>query len=258
MVTGKSLKNRGSLGREQATGLGGFFVLEQYIKKAKVNKPKTVAIQGFGNVGSNIAKVLYDQNYQIVAISDINGGILNHNGLNIDSLIKCRDGKKQLTDAGGEIISNEQLLELPVDILIPAALENVITEKNVSNIKAQVILEMANGPTSYLASQILNQKGVVIIPDVLANSGGVTVSYFEWYQNICNERWPLVKVNMKLKEKMEEAFSKIWQIHKEKKVSLKLSAYILALQRLSQKANLKDFYQPQGNFQRQSTYYQPS
>ena len=251
VVTGKSLENGGSLGREQATGLGGFFVLENLVKKLGLKKPLTVAIQGFGNVGSNMAYILFKNGYRIVALSDVKGGIYDSSkeGFNVDLVKKCRKEKGflagcycigsvcDLAPKNDGAISNEQLLELPVDILIPAALENVITEKNAKNIKARLIFEMANGPTTPEADEILKKKGVMVVPDVLCNSGGVTVSYFEWLQNMHNEKWSLEKVNNKLKEKIEDAFEKVWRIHKEKKVTLRTAAYILALQKLSEKAN---------------------
>ncbi len=252
VVTGKSVKNGGSMGREGATGMGGFFVLEQLIKKLGMKKPLSVAIQGFGNVGSNIAAILHDNGYRIVALSDIKGGIYDAKevGFNIDLVRVCRLEKGMLAGCycigsvcdlapkNDGVITNEELLELPVDILIPAAMENVITEKNAKNIRAKIVLEMANGPTTAEADNILNKKGIIIVPDVLANSGGVTVSYFEWYQNIHEESWSLEKVNDKLKEKMEKAFEEIWIIHKEKKVTLRIAAFILALKRLSEKTNI--------------------
>ncbi|OGE31444.1 hypothetical protein A3C59_02275 [Candidatus Daviesbacteria bacterium RIFCSPHIGHO2_02_FULL_36_13] len=246
--TGKSIENGGSLGREEATGLGGVIVLEKLIEKLGFKKPLTVAIQGFGNVGSNIAKILDTRGFKVVAVSDVKGGIYNagREGFNIDLVRECKlekgllagcycigsvcDSAKKVDDG---IISNEDLLELDVDILIPAAMENVITSKNAKNIKAKIVFEMANGPVSSEADGILNQKGILIVPDVLANSGGVTVSYFEWYQNIYKEKWDLKKVNSKLKEKMEKAFEEVWKISKDKKVDLRTAAYILALQRLN-------------------------
>lgn len=246
VVTGKSVDKGGSLGREQATGLGGFFVLEKLVEKLNLKKPLTVAIQGFGNVGSNFAKILHENGYKIVALSDIKGGIHNTEGesFNIDLVKKCREEKGflagcycvgsvcDLAKKYDGVISNEQLLELEVDILIPAALENVITSKNAKNIKAKIVFEMANGPTTYEADQILNKRKIIVVPDVLANSGGVTVSYFEWYQNVKNQKWSLKKVNQKLKDKMEKAFDSVWEIHQKKKVDLRVSAYILALERL--------------------------
>lgn len=250
VVTGKSVENGGSLGREEATGLGGVIVLEQLIKKLGMKQPLTVAIQGFGNVGSNIAKILFQNGYQVIAVSDVKGAIYDSkkNGFNIDLVRECRlqkgflagcycigsvcDLAKKYEDG---VINNQELLELDVDILIPAALENVITKDNAGKIKAKIVFEMANGPTTPEADEILNKRGILVVPDVLANSGGVTVSFFEWYQNIHEERWSLEKVNEKLKEKMVKAFEKVWKIHKDKKVTLRTAAYILALQRLAKK-----------------------
>lgn len=250
VVTGKSIANKGSLGREEATGMGGFFVLEELLKNLKLKKPLTVAIQGFGNVGSNMAGILHDSGYNIVALSDIKGGIYDAagKGFNIDLVRECRIEKGMLAGCycigsvcdlakryDGGVISNEELLELDVDVLIPAALENVITKKNAKNIKAKIVFEMANGPVTKEADQILNKKGIMVVPDVLCNSGGVTVSYFEWYQNINKEIWSKKKVNDKLKEKMVKAFEEVWKIHQSKKVNFRIAAYIVALQRLIQK-----------------------
>jgi len=253
VVTGKSIGNGGSLGREKATGLGGFFVLERLVEKLKLKKPISVAIQGFGNVGFNMAKILYDNGYQVVALSDIKGGICNSNGetFNVDLVKQCREEKGflagcycvgsvcDLARKYDGVINNEELLELDVDVLIPAALEQVITEKNAKKISAKIVFEMANGPTTYEADKILSKRGIMVVPDVLCNSGGVTVSYFEWYQNMHVEKWNFEKVNNKLKQKMEKAFDEVWRMHKEKSVSLKTAAYILALQRLAEKAKFQ-------------------
>ena len=254
VVTGKSIENGGSLGREQATGLGGFFVLEKLIEKLGLKKPVTVAIQGFGNVGSNLAQILYKNGYTVIALSDIKGGIYENNeeGFNVPLVKECRLEKGYLAGCycigsvcdlakkyEGGIISNNELLELQVDVLVPAAMENVITKKNAKKIKAKIVFEMANGPTTSEADEILNKKGTIVVPDVLANSGGVTVSYFEWLQNLNNEKWSLEKVNNKLKDKMEKAFEEIWKIHKFKKVNLRTAAYIVAIERLGKKSNLQ-------------------
>lgn len=252
VVTGKSLENGGSAGREAATGLGGFFVLEQLVNKLGLKKPLTVAIQGFGNVGSNLARILDANGYKIVALSDARGAIYNstHDGFNIDLVKKCKEESGFLAGCycvgsvcdlakkfDNGVISNEELLELPVDILIPAALENVITEINAGKIKAKIIFEMANGPINAKADERLNKKGTLIVPDVLANSGGVTVSYFEWFQNINKEKWSEEKVNQKLKEMMTEAFEEVWKVYKNKKISVRTSAFIVALNRLLKTKN---------------------
>jgi len=212
-----------------------------------------VAVQGFGNVGSNIAKILYKKGFKVISVSDVKGAIYDaqSNGFNIDLVKECRLEKGFLAGCYciGSVcdlarkyeegtISNEELLELDVDILIPAALENVITKDNAKKIKAKVVFEMANGPTTDEADEILKNRGIMVVPDVLANSGGVTVSYFEWFQNMNNEKWSLEQVNEKLKEKIEKAFEEVWKIHKEKKVTLRIAAYILALQRLTEKVKV--------------------
>ncbi|MDO8638823.1 MAG: Glu/Leu/Phe/Val dehydrogenase [Candidatus Daviesbacteria bacterium] len=250
VVTGKPLHCGGSEGREEATGLGGFHVLEELVNKLKLKKPLRVAIQGFGNVGSHIAILLQQNGYEIVALSDSKGGIYKKDGaFDAGSVKECKKTNKSISscycvdkicglsrDHKGDI-TNEKLLELPVDILIPAAMEGVINKKNAPKIKAKIILEMANGPITNEADQILAKRKIIVVPDVLANSGGVTVSYFEWLQNMKGEKWSLEKVRTKLKEKMVTAFDSVWEIHKGKKVDLRTAAYILALQRLATKAN---------------------
>lgn len=245
VVTGKSVDNGGLEGREEATGLGGMFVLEKLIQKLKLKKPLTVAVQGFGNVGSHIAGLLSD--FKIIGLSDSKGAIFDKSGrgFNIKLVQSCKLEGGMIADCYciGSVcdiskkhtgnISNEQLLELPVDILIPAALENVITRKNASSIKAKIILEMANGPVSEKADEILNKKETIVVPDVLANAGGVTASYYEWLQNMEGKVWSLEEVRYRLQKVMETSFEQIWKIHRQKKVSLRMAAYMLALQRLS-------------------------
>ncbi len=240
VVTGKSVENGGSLGREEATGLGGFFVLEQLIKKLDFNKPLTVAVQGFGNVGSHMAALLFENGYKVVGLSDSKGGIVEQSGkgFNVNSVKSCKLEKGLISSCSPINISNEELFEMEVDILIPAALENVITSENANKIKAKIVFEMANGPVMAEADEILKEKGIIVVPDVLANSGGVTVSYFEWLQNIEGKKWTLEEVNKKLQEKMETAFEEVWKMYAEKKVDLRTAAYVLALQRLAQKAGL--------------------
>lgn len=231
--TGKPVGKGGSLGREEATGKGGFIVLKQLIKKLKSKGELTVAVQGFGNVGSHMARLLFEDGFKVVALSDSRGGIYAKSGLDIKDVAEFKKGGKHFTDYGNvKQISNEELLELPVDIIIPAALEDVITSKNVAKIKAGIIFEMANGPTTAAADEVLHKRKVIVVPDVLANAGGVTVSYFEWYQNIKSENWSLEKVNKKLDEKMVDAFEKVWRIHKNKNISLRTAGYVLALDRL--------------------------
>lgn len=250
VVTGKSVGKGGSKGREEATGMGGFFVLEELVKKLKLKKPLTVAVQGFGNVGSHIAVLAHDNGYKVIGLSDSKGGIADQtgNGFNVTLVQACKLEKGlvdhcycvgtvcDLSNNHHGNISNEELLEMPVDILIPAALEGAIHAKNAGKIGAKIVFEMANGPVTSEADEILEKKGIMVVPDVLANAGGVTVSYFEWLQNMKDETWSLEEVRKKLKEKMVKAFESVWKIHKEKKVNLRTAAYILALQRLAEKA----------------------
>lgn len=240
VVTGKPVEKGGSEGRGEATGLGGFYVLEQIIPKMNLPKSLTVAIQGFGNVGAEIAQLVSQQGYRVVAVSDSKGGIYDssHTGLDISQIKQHKSEGKPINQFSTDYqkITNEELLELPVDILIPAALEGVITSQNSDLIKAKLVLEMANGPTTADADHTLHQKGIPVIPDVLANAGGVTVSYFEWYQNMHQEKWHLEEVRSKLKDYITKAVEAVWNIHQEKHVSLRTAAYILALDRLSQNA----------------------
>lgn len=245
--TGKLIKDGGSEGRDEATGLGGLFVLQAVLKKLKAESRElkadlTVAVQGFGNVGYNVAKFLNANGFKVVAVSDSRGGIYVPDGVNPELTLECK--KKNGYLAGcycsgsvcdlkkGKPISNEALLELPVDIIVPAALENVITAENAKRIKAKVVLEMANGPTTPEADTILYKRGIPVIPDILSNSGGVTVSAFEWEQNLKTERWSKEEVNKKLKRKMEAAVDAIWQVSKTQKTDLRTAAFVVALGRI--------------------------
>ena len=253
VVTGKPLERGGSLGRPEATGLGGCYALLSILKMQK-RKPKglTVAIQGFGNVGSFLAGYLEEAGMKFVALSDSKGGIYIPSGIpSIREVQKCKEENGRIGECycmgsacsianmkklGGREVSPEKILELPVDILVPAALENALTKENAKKVKAGVILEMANGPTTAEADAVFFSKGITVIPDVLANSGGVAVSYFEWYQNMKNERWGKYDVFKKLKEKMEKACERVHDISLSYKVSLREAAYIVALESLSAKS----------------------
>lgn len=237
VVTGKPLGEGGSEGRVEATGLGGAYTLAAVLKNLKMDsKGMTVAIQGFGNVGSNVSKFLFEMGFKIVAIADVGGGFYLKEGVKDSDLIERQFREignfRGPSAGGGEVISSQEILELPVDIIVPAAIEEVITRKNAFNIKAKIILEMANGPTDFEADKILTNKGVLIIPDILANSGGVATSFFEWFQNINDERWEKEKVLLKLKAKMEKAVEEVLKIAVEHKTSLREAAYILALNRI--------------------------
>lgn len=256
VVTGKPVSMGGSLGRDTATAKGAFFVIENILLKfAQKPEQTTVAIQGFGNAGAELAEQLYQAGYQIVAVSDSQGGIYAKNGLDIPKIRYLKNTNQEIKGFHSlgsvsenfqtNIISNEDLLSLDVDVLIPAALENQITEKNVQNIRAKYIFEVANGPTTSGADLILEAKGIPVIPDILVNAGGVTVSYFEWVQNRTGLYWSLGEVNERLKVKMLEETEMIWTLAKDRSVSLRTAAYIHGLNRLSEAINSKgtrDYY----------------
>ena len=232
MITGKPIELGGSLIRDIATGLGGVFVLEEALKKLEITD-KSVVIQGFGNAGSNIAQILAEKGYKIIAVSDSKGGIYNKDGLYLEEVIKIKTETDSVNNySHAEKITNEELLALETTILIPSALSRVITENNANNIKAKVILELANGPITTDADAILHKKGIIVIPDILANSGGVTVSYFEWVQNNYGYYWDKDKVTKRLKEKMTIAFDNIWKKYKTNDYDLRTNAYILALEKI--------------------------
>lgn len=237
-LTGKPIELGGSQGREEATGLGAFYVIEQIAKlKNLAPKQATIAIQGFGNVGSSLAKFLHQAGYKIVALSDSKGAIYNKKGLDFQKVLELKQKTDQIQESAtlGEDykkITNEELLELPVDILIPAALENVITTNNADKIKAKIIVEAANGPTQSQADEILQKNNITIVPDILSNAGGVTVSFFEWLQNKQDQSWSLEEVRNKLKQKMQQEFQNVLNTSNEYKTDIRTAAYILALKRL--------------------------
>ena len=232
--TSKSIGNGGSEGRTEATGQGGAYVLEALAEKIDL-KDATVAVQGFGNVGSHFALAAERLGFKVVAVSDSGGGYYFEEGLNVEKMKEEKDGGISVIEAGknihkkGRSITNEQLLTLNVDIVVPAALENVITAENAKDVKAKVVIELANGPTAPEADEILNNRNVVVVPDVLANAGGVTVSYFEWLQNKRQEKWTKEEVLERLKEKMRLSFEEVWN---KKNGSLRDTAYKLAIERL--------------------------
>lgn len=237
--TGKPIELGGSLGRTQATGRGGVNILEFFSKLKKITPAKTkIAVQGFGNVGYWFSKIAHDLGYKIVVVSDSSGALYKKTGLNID---KVKKGKIEFGSFGElvkhskekyDFISNEDLLGLSVDILVPAALENAITKENAKDIKTNTIIELANGPTTPEADEILEKRNIEVIPDVLANAGGVTVSYFEWVQNLHGYYWKEDRVNSELREIMGKAFDSINEIKEQKSVTWRKAAYILALKRL--------------------------
>jgi len=234
VITGKPLNVGGSLGRGDATAKGGMYVLREaaYINDIDLSKA-TVAIQGYGNAGQ-FAHSLIEEMFgsKVIAISDSKGGILNKNGLKAKKSINTKLKKGTVIKLDGDKISNEELLELDVDVLIPAALENVITEKNAGKIKAKIIVELANGPTTPEADHILHDNGCYVLPDFLANAGGVTVSYFEWVQNGAGYYWPLERVYKELDEHMTKAFHSVHDMRAEKKVHNRVAAYMVAVKRV--------------------------
>ncbi len=245
VVTGKPISMGGSLGRDAATAMGAFNVMEALLPKFNIVRSNTtVAVQGFGNAGANIAEMLFQAGYKVVALGDSQGAIYSKDGLDVPSVrqfkestrrvkaVYCEGSVCNLVDH--EEISNEALLELDVDILIPAALENQITEANAADIKAKFIFEVANGPVNFAGDEILNQKGIHVFPDILVNAGGVTVSYFEWVQNRMGFYWTLDEVNSRLKQKMVEESERIWTLSQEKEISLRTAAYVHALNRLGE------------------------
>lgn len=235
--TGKPLELGGSQGRTEATGQGGVYVLAEYAKNNKLRAGNsTIAIQGFGNVGFWFAKLATELDFRVVAISDSSGAVYDRGGLNIDNLGTSKQKFGSFADVAKrekkQFITNDELLELPVTILVPAALENSITKDNVEKIKARTVFEMANGPTTGEADTYLFEKGVDVIPDILANSGGVTVSYFEWVQNLHGYSWTKEKVNEELKRTITKAFSDIEKVKISKRISFRRAASYIALKRI--------------------------
>lgn len=261
VITGKPVAMGGSLGRTLATSQGAFFVIEKILEKHKQHpKSTTVAIQGFGNVGAGLAELLFQAGYKVVAVSDSKGGIYAEKGLNISGVKEFKEATRKLKAVycegsvcyveEHETITNEDLLELDVDVLIPAALENAITVDNAKQIKAKFIFEAANGPITDEADQILRDKGVMVIPDILTNAGGVTVSYFEWAQNRTGIYWQLDKVNERLKERMLAETESVLDFAHRKSIPLTLAAYAKALSRIEDAVNArgtKNYYMNQGD-----------
>lgn len=235
VITGKPVAIGGSLGRDDATARGGFYqLLEIQEKRGWEPSETTIAIQGFGNAGQHFAKLAAGAGYKIVAVSDSKGGAYQKSGYDVDELIKVKGDGGTVVDAGGDDISNEQLLELEVDVLVPAALENVITSENAANIKGKVIIELANGPITSDADSTLFENGILVVPDILANSGGVTVSYFEWTQNKAGAVWELEDVHQKLEKKMRQEFNAVFDKMTENGTSMRSAAYAHALDRLAE------------------------
>jgi len=243
VVTGKPIILGGSAGRIEATGRGVMVATLSALTKNKINPFNAkVAIQGFGNVGSWAALLLKERGCNIVAISDISGGYYDEKGIDIGKAIQYRNENKGTLEGFKEAtkISNDELLKLDVDVLIPAALENAITEKNVNSIKAKVIVEGANGPTSHEADSIIEKNGIIAVPDILANAGGVIVSYFEWVQNRLGFKWTKSRVYRRSDSIIKQSFNNVYSISKKYKVSLRTAAYIAAIDKVSRTYKYRD------------------
>ena len=244
VVTGKPLAIGGSLGREEATARGALYVLRGAARKRNLDlNGATAAVQGFGNVGSYLARFLVQDGAKVVAISDSAGGVHNPNGIDVEAAFAR---KRETGSIGGlpgtDPISNDDLLLLDVDVLAPCALEQVISESNADRIKASIIVEGANGPVTPAADEILEQNGVLILPDILANAGGVVVSYFEWVQGLQEYFWKEDEVNAKLNDIVTRAFNETWALHESKGVSMRLGSYGLAVQRVAEATVTRGIY----------------
>ncbi|MGM0421100.1 MAG: Glu/Leu/Phe/Val family dehydrogenase [Bacillota bacterium] len=236
LVTGKPLVIGGSYGRDSATARGLMYTVREAAKRIDLDLSKaTVAVQGYGNAGSFSAKFLQELGCKVIAVNDSSGGVYDPNGMDAEELTRYKEENGSLIGfPGAEEISNQDLLALDCDILVPAALENQINENNVDNIKAKMVAEAANGPTTPEADKVLFEKGVVVIPDILANAGGVTVSYFEWVQNMYNYYWSREEVDEKLEKIMVSAFDRVYKKHEESGVPLRVAAYMVSIERLTE------------------------
>jgi len=241
MITGKPHVLGGLNLRSDSTARGGFIILKELLHHFRdLGKRPTVAIQGFGNAGMNIAKMLYQDGFKVIAVSDSKGGIFNKQGLNINSVIETKNTHRSVINSEEQQITNGELLEIETDILILAALENQVTAKNADRIRAKVIIELANGPVDLAADKILHKKGVKVVPDILANAGGVVVSYFEWAQNKAGNIFDEEFLEKKLYSMMEEAWHRVYELHLElKDADLRMAAYVIAIRRVLKAARLR-------------------
>jgi glutamate dehydrogenase (NAD(P)+) len=244
VVTGKPILVGGSQGRNEATARGCVFAIQKAAKALGMDLGKQrAAIQGFGNAGLNAAKLLDEIKVKVVAASDSQGGVYNRSGLDVPRLIEWKRKNGSVVGfQGADAISNEETLECDCDLLIPAALENQITEQNADRVRAKIVAEAANGPTTPAADRILFDKGVFVLPDILANAGGVTVSYFEWVQGNASFFWSEDEVNGKLKQTMDAAFDGVYETHKKSKVDMRTAAYMRAVKRVADAHRLRGIY----------------
>jgi glutamate dehydrogenase (NAD(P)+) len=244
VVTGKPLSVGGSLGREEATARGALYAIQAMsVKQGKRISEYSVAIQGFGNVGANLARLLHGDGAKVVAVSDSRGGVYNANGIDVPAALAHKQERGTLAGlANADRVTNEELVELPCDILAPCALEQVVTDENADRVKATVICEGANGPVTPTADAILEDRGVLILPDVLANAGGVVVSYFEWVQGLQEYFWREDEVNAKLHDIVARAFEEAWQTRDRYDTSLRMASYGLAVQRVTEATTTRGLY----------------
>ncbi|RKY63198.1 MAG: glutamate dehydrogenase [Candidatus Latescibacterota bacterium] len=244
VVTGKPLSVGGSRGREEATGRGVVLTTLEAMKELGIPKDgATVAVQGFGNVGRTVARLLYREGFRVIGISDSQGGTYNPKGLDVPALTEHeKEAGTVVGFPGGEDITNEELLALKCDVLVPAALENQITEENADKVRAKIVTEGANGPTTPEADTILYERGIFVIPDILANAGGVTVSYFEWVQSLQEFFWSEEEVNSRLRDIMVRSFHEVYEVHREERVDMRLAAYILAVGRVAEAFHTRGLY----------------
>ncbi|MEC3758245.1 glutamate dehydrogenase [Bacillus halotolerans] len=239
-ITGKPLVLGGSQGRETATAQGVTICIEEAVKKKGIKLQNArIIIQGFGNAGSFLAKFMHDAGAKVIGISDAHGGLYNPDGLDIPYLLDKRDSFGMVTNLFTDVITNEELLEQECDILVPAAISNQITAKNAHNIKASIVVEAANGPTTIDATKILNEKGVLLVPDILASAGGVTVSYFEWVQNNQGYYWAEEEVAEKLRNVMVNSFETIYQTAAAHKVDMRLAAYMTGIRKSAEASQFR-------------------
>ena len=241
VITGKPIELGGSKGRDVATARGGAYIIKEAEDRIDLGK-KRVAIQGCGNAGATLASILSSEGFKIVAISDSKGGVMNEKGLDIDELLKYKEKTGAVSGfSGGRNIDKEEIVGVDCDIFVPAALENSITKENVDKVKARVVLEIANGPTTPEADKLLFERGVTVIPDILSNSGGVLVSYFEWVQNRTGYAWTEEEVREKMKVKMANAFEEVYSKALLFKVNMRTGAYVYALQRMEEVLKLRGY-----------------
>jgi glutamate dehydrogenase/leucine dehydrogenase len=238
-VTGKPVPLGGSLGRKEATGRGVAIITRELLsRRSQMLSDTSVAVQGYGNVGSSAATILGEMGCKIVAVSDVSGGLYNPRGLDIPGINRHMSAcpgclLDTYQDPGADRISNQELLTLPVDVLIPAALENQIREDNAPYVQAKMIVEAANNPTTSKGDQVLHDRNIVVVPDILANAGGVVVSYFEWVQNLQRYFWDEEQVNRSLEETMVRSFKKVWEFSQDRRLTLRQGAYALAVEKVA-------------------------